>query len=95
MPVPPSASDAEGGGKWVNRADDFIVIHRYVQSPSDWMITEVHVKKVKETETGGRPTFLTDPVRFRLEAGTKFLNNNVNALELKQINNTLVPNENF
>jgi hypothetical protein len=80
MPIPPNSADAEGGGKWVNRADDFLVIHRYTQSPNDWMFTEVHVKKVKETESGGKPTFLNEPVMFKLEEGTKFMNGGVNAI---------------
>lgn len=62
LPMPPNESDIEGGGKWVNRADDFIVIHRYKAHESEWMYTLVHVKKVKETETGGKPTFLDEPV---------------------------------
>ena len=67
-------ADAEGGGKWGNRADDFIVIHRYPMHTTSWMYTEVHVKKVKETETGGKPTFAASPVMFRLHNGTQFLN---------------------
>lgn len=62
LPMPPTQSDIEGGGKWVNRADDFVVIHRYPAHESEWMYTMVHVKKVKETETGGKPTFLDSPV---------------------------------
>jgi len=62
LPQPPNEADIEGGGKWANRADDFIVIHRYKAHESQWMITHVHVKKVKETETGGKPTFLDEPV---------------------------------
>lgn len=62
LPMPPNEADIEGGGKWANRADDFIVIHRYKAHESEWMITHVHVKKVKETETGGKPTFLDHPV---------------------------------
>jgi hypothetical protein len=61
-PVPPTAADIEGGGKWVNRADDFVSIHRYTQHPNIWMYTHIHVKKIKETETGGKPTFLDSPV---------------------------------
>lgn len=95
LPVPPNSADAEGGGKWVNRADDFIVIHRYVQSPHSWMYTEVHCKKIKETETGGKPTFLNEPVLFRLHNGTQFLNNRMNALgEDKKFSN-LTPNNEF
>jgi hypothetical protein len=64
-PIPPLASDVEGGGKFVNRADDFIVIHRYTQHPSDWMQSHIHVRKVKETDTGGRPTSMNEPIRMR------------------------------
>jgi len=59
------ASDVEGGGKFVNRADDFIVIHRYTQHPTDFMITNIHVRKVKEIETGGRPTPMEMPIKMR------------------------------
>jgi hypothetical protein len=64
-PVPPQASDIEGGGKFVNRADDFWVVHRYVQHPTDFMYTHIHVRKVKEVETGGRPTMLQEPIRLK------------------------------
>jgi energy-coupling factor transporter ATP-binding protein EcfA2 len=64
-PIPPMASDVEGGGKFVNRADDFIVIHRYIQHPTDWMYSHIHVRKVKDIDTGGRPTSLEDPIRLR------------------------------
>jgi len=61
-PIPPMASDVEGGGKFVNRADDFIVIHRYTQHPTEWTKTHLHVRKVKEVETGGRPTSYDNPI---------------------------------
>ena len=64
-PIPPMASDVEGGGKFVNRADDFYVIHRYTQHPTDWMYSHFHVRKVKDVDTGGRPTPMDEPLRFR------------------------------
>jgi hypothetical protein len=64
-PIPPSSADIEGGGKFVNRADDFVVIHRYIQHPTEWMYNQVHIRKVKEVETGGRPTPMDEPIRFR------------------------------
>lgn len=64
-PIPPSAGDVEGGAKFVNRADDFMVIHRYTQHPSDWTQSHIHIRKIKETETGGRPTPLDDPIRMK------------------------------
>jgi hypothetical protein len=68
-PMPPMASDVEGGGKFVNRADEFLVIHRYTQHETDWMFTDIHVRKVKDTETGGRPTSLEAPIRLQSMIG--------------------------
>lgn len=65
FPLPPQAGDVEGGAKFVNRADDFWVVHRYVQHPTDFMITQIHVRKVKEVETGGRPTPMEFPVPLK------------------------------
>jgi hypothetical protein len=81
LPIRPSGADAEGGGKWLNRCDDFITIHRYTQSESDWMFTQIHVLKIKETETGGCPTFFDTPVLFRLERGIAFTCAGVNSLQ--------------
>ena len=65
-PIPPMASDVEGGGKFVNRATDFfMVIHRYTQHPTDWMYTNIHITKIKDTDTGGRPTSIDNPIRMR------------------------------
>lgn len=64
-PIPPMASDVEGGGKFVNRADDFMVIHRYIQHPTDWMYSMIHMRKVKDIDTGGRPTPIDEPIRLR------------------------------
>ena len=57
------ASDVEGGGKFVNRADEFMVVHRYTQHETDWIFTDIHIRKVKELETGGRPTPLDQPIQ--------------------------------
>jgi len=73
-PLAPNKADTEGGVKTANKADDFLTIHRITQHPTDWMITEVHVRKIKETETGGRPTPLDQPVKFEMyRGGTAFL----------------------
>lgn len=64
-PIPPMASDVEGGGKFVNRADDFFVIHRYIQHPTDWMYSHIHIRKVKDIDTGGRPTSLDEPIKLK------------------------------
>ena len=66
LPMAPYAEDTEGGGKFVNRADCFITIHRKVQAedPHTRSMTELHVRKVRETETGGQPTSLEEPFRM-------------------------------
>jgi len=64
-PMPPMASDVEGGGKFVNRADDFIVVHRYTLHPRLYTTTMVHIRKIKEIETGGRPTSIDNPIEFK------------------------------
>lgn len=69
-PMPPDKSDTEGGGKFSNKADDFLVIHRMPQHPNHWMNTEIHVKKIKENETGGKQTFLDSPFKMRMIKGS-------------------------
>ena len=66
LPVAPYAEDTEGGGKFVNRADCFLTLHRKVQSkdPNIRSMSELHIRKVREVETGGRPTPLDEPYRL-------------------------------
>ena len=64
-PIPPMASDVEGGGKFVNRCDEFVVIARYTMHETDWIFTDIHIRKVKELETGGRPTPIDKPIRLQ------------------------------
>lgn len=68
LPVAPFAEDTEGGGKFVNRADDFVTIHRKVQAEDHLTrgITEWHVRKVRETETGGEPTPWDKPMKLSI-----------------------------
>lgn len=63
LPTAPYAEDTEGGGKFVNRADCFITIHRKVQAPDPNIrkTSEVHIRKVREVKTGGQPTPLDSP----------------------------------
>lgn len=65
----PRKEDTEQGGKVANKADDFLTIHRITQHPTDWMITEIHVRKIKDTDTGGRPTPLEEPIKFERYKG--------------------------
>lgn len=67
LPTAPYAEDTEGGGKFVNRADDFLTFHRKVQAqdPLDRRTVEFHIRKIRETETGGEPSGVDDPIRFK------------------------------
>lgn len=72
-PRPLSMSDVEGGGKWGARVDDFYVIHRYNRHETLYNKTLVHVNKIKETETGGAPTFYNEPIVLQMKSGSSFL----------------------
>lgn len=65
-PVAPHKADTEGGQKVANKADDFLTVHRITQHPLEWMITEIHVRKIKDTETGGRPTPVDSPIKIEM-----------------------------
>lgn len=67
--IPPNKADAEGGGKFPNKADNFISVHRMADHPTEWVWTEIHIQKIKEYETGGQRTFKNEPVKLRLSMG--------------------------
>jgi len=66
LPKPLGMADVEGGGKWGNRADDTICIHRYTTHQTDWMYSNLLILKVKENETGGRPTSYENPIKLKM-----------------------------
>lgn len=68
-PVAPQKADTEGGVKVSNKTDEFLTVHRLAQHPEMWKVTELHVRKVKDTETGGRVTPFDDPVKFEMYKG--------------------------
>jgi hypothetical protein len=71
-PTVPEKFDIENGVMFDNKADDFIVVHRYTQMPERANITEIHVKKVKEIWSGGKPTALGVPVEMVLSRNNGF-----------------------
>lgn len=58
----PKKADIEGGNKFANKADDVVMIHRHIYDPQSKFDTELHVAKVKRTETGGGVTQFSKPV---------------------------------
>ena len=77
----PEKADTEGGQKFANRADDFWTVHRMTQHPDRWNIGELHVRKVKETITGGGVTPRDSPIELRWDNHCKYFINNINPLE--------------
>jgi hypothetical protein len=69
----PLKSDAEGGKAFANKADDFVVIHRLISDPLMWKQTLVEVVKVKDVETGGKPTMFEEPIMLDYNFGRGFL----------------------
>ena len=67
LPRPLQLADVSGGTAFTSRPDDVICIHRQTTHPTDWMFTQVHVLKVKEIETGGRPSSFSDPIKLKMK----------------------------
>jgi len=82
--MPVGKSESEGGQPFGNRTDDFLTIHRLVGSPERNLITEVYVRKIKDTETGGRVSAIDDPLDFEFNSGLGFTMDGQNIL-----NNTI------
>lgn len=77
---PPSKSQSEGGQPFGNRTDDFLTIHRLVGHPVRNFVTEVYVRKVKDTETGGKVSPIDDPLDFEFNSGLGFTMDGQNIL---------------
>ena len=87
---PLSMGDVEGGGKWGNRADDVICVHRYTNHSTDWLYSLLYVLKVKENETGGRPTPYEEPIRLKMKVNnTGFLHMEKDVLNDEQKTNLI------
>lgn len=70
LPIAPFAEQTEGGGKFVNRCDNFLTFHRKIQHPEHHMrkTIEFHVRKIRETETGGMPSPLDTPLMLTMNS---------------------------
>jgi hypothetical protein len=65
----PGKGDTEGGGKFSNKADDFMTFHRDVQDIENYTKMQIHVRKIKEVETGGGYTPHGDPYILEMQKG--------------------------
>ena len=92
LPQPLSMSQVEGGGKWGNRAGACYCVHRMTNHPNEWMYSELHVLKIKETETGGRCTPFEQPIRLRMSrnnVGFEFLGKDILHSKRSEVNEIL------
>ena len=62
----PSKGDTEQGTKMSSKAMDFVTIHRITDHPTDWMWTEIYVRKVKDADLGGRITPKDAPFKMKM-----------------------------
>lgn len=65
----PQKADTEGGGKFSNKADDFMTFHREVQDKENFTKMEIHTRKIKEVETGGGYTPYEQPYILDMQKG--------------------------
>ena len=61
-PLPMGIAECEFGNVFPNRTDDFYSIHRLTQHESRWIYTELHCKKIKDHDTGTKPTPFDSPL---------------------------------
>jgi hypothetical protein len=77
----PFKSDIEGGKAFANKADDFVVIHRLTSHPELWHFTMIEVAKIKDTDTGGKPTFADTPIMLDYNFGLGLTCNGVDVIK--------------
>jgi len=97
--TPPMKSESEGGQPFGNRTDDFLTIHRLVGHQMRNYTTEVHIRKIKDTETGGKVTPIDAPLDFEFNSGLGFTMNGQNILNQTKKSEldlgVLTPNDSF
>lgn len=95
--MPPLKSDIEGGKAFANKADDFLVVHRLTQHPDLWNYTMVEVTKIKDTDTGGKPTMLNEPMMLDYNFGLGFVIRGKDVIKRLTSPSTkaIVPNNSF
>lgn len=62
----PHKSQLEGGNKFANRCHDLFMTHRLPNHVDDWMWTQIHTQKIKESETGGGYTPKDAPFKIKM-----------------------------
>ena len=94
--MPPVKADIEGGKPFANKADDFILIHRLLKHPTMWKFTMLEVDKIKDTDTGGKPTVMDLPILLDYNFGLGFKINGMDVIKRPSIPQQMIkPNLDF
>jgi hypothetical protein len=93
--MPPLKSDIEGGKAFSNKADDFVVIHRLIGSQTMWNYTMIDVVKVKDTDTGGKPTKTGLPIMCDYNFGLGFKINGIDVIKRPNMIDVKIQSEIF
>jgi hypothetical protein len=83
--APPVKADIEGGKPFGNKADDFIILHRLIKHESMWKFTMLEIDKIKDTDTGGKPTIKDFPLMFDYNYGLGFKLNGKDVIKHLQV----------
>tara|TARA_R110000772_G_scaffold249442_1_gene363654 strand:+ start:29 stop:673 length:645 start_codon:yes stop_codon:yes gene_type:complete len=78
--MPPVKADIEGGKPFANKADDFLICHRLTKHSNLWKYTMIEVDKIKDSDTGGKPTNLGIPIMIDYNYGLGFIVGGVDVL---------------
>jgi hypothetical protein len=72
-------------------------VHRLTQHPDLWNYTMVEVTKIKDTDTGGKPTMLNEPIMMDYNFGLGFKVNGKDVIKRLSSPSTkaIVPNNSF
>jgi hypothetical protein len=65
----PYKGQIDGGQVKGAKVDDFIMIHRIPNHPVERNVTQVHVQKIRDKETGGDHTDKESPVKIQINIG--------------------------
>lgn len=83
--MPCRGVDLEGGGKWGNKVDDLMIVHRYYKHTDLRIVTEIHIDKIKNQWDGEKQTPDDEPFKLIYKRVRGFLGffdqNDYNPLE--------------
>lgn len=94
--MPPMKDMIEGGKAFSNRVDDFIIVHRLIDHVGDMRYkTMIDIKKVKDSETGGRITGKDCPILCEYNSGLGFKIGWQEGIKRIELSKSVKPNMDF